>query len=152
MPSDITYQDIGPDEIDLIEPLWEKLRAHHRAMAWRFAAEMDHGTFPDRKKVLLAKPQLRVDLAKSDGRPVAYCVTSLSPDGAGQLDSIYVDDPWRGRGIGKELVRRALAWLDQLHARSKTVSVAYGNDPATKLYESFGFHPRTITMKQVPAG
>jgi ribosomal protein S18 acetylase RimI-like enzyme len=144
----------GAEGLDTIRPLWEKLRAHHAGLNWPFAAEIGRATFEPRKRELLDKSAggaLRVELATagSHGGPVAYCVSTLSGDNAGEIDSLYVDAEWRGRGIGSELVRRALAWLDAADARSKIVCVAQANRDALALYARFGFHPRTVVMKQV---
>jgi ribosomal protein S18 acetylase RimI-like enzyme len=55
---------------------------------------------------------------------------------------------YRGRGIGEELVRRSLAWMDEQGARKITIGVVLGNEEALPLYEKFGFYPRAYSLSR----
>lgn len=151
--SEAVYRLIGEHEMDAVQPLWEKLRAYHASLPWRFAAEMDRSTFELRKQDLLAKAasgKLRIELVSNpwDMVDVAYGISSVSADGQGEVDSLYVDEGFRGHGIGSELLRRALTWLVGAGATSKRVMVAHGNEAAIALYQRFGFYPRTVVLQQ----
>jgi len=143
------YRTVGADEIDAVRPLWEKLRAYHAALL----DEKPPFLFEPRKQGLLNKAVsggLRIELVSvnSSGVDVAYCISTVSADRYGEIDSIFVDERHRGRGIGSELLRRALVWLDDAGATTKVVTVANGNEGALALYRSFGFHPRKILLQQ----
>jgi diamine N-acetyltransferase len=110
-------------------------------------------TFETRRQTLLAKGDaggLRVELVTlgADGPKVAYCVSTISAEGVGEIDSIFVEESLRGRGIGAELMRHALAWLDRMQATSKILAVMYENNEALVFYARFGFHPRTVVLQQ----
>jgi ribosomal protein S18 acetylase RimI-like enzyme len=143
--------------LDTVAPLWEKMRAHHLARATHFAAEIANATFPDRRQELLKKAGeagLHVDLArdKQADRHVGYCVTSVNREGIGEVESVYVEPKYRGRGIGETLMRRSIAWMDTRQARRKIVAVAAGNEEVVGFYERFGFFPRaTLLMHKPPA-
>jgi len=79
---------------------------------------------------------------------IAYCITTVSADGCGEIDSMFVEEHFRKCGIGSELVRRAIAWLDSVGASSKVVTVAHGNERALAFYGRFGFHPLGILLRQ----
>ncbi len=53
---------------------------------------------------------------------------------------------FRGRGLGSELMRRALEWMDSAGATSRTVVVAEGNERAYGFYRKFGFLPFSVTL------
>jgi len=151
--SPFVFREVGADGIDAVRALWEKLNLHHARMSPRFGGQLRLRTFDARKQKLLAK----ADAGKlwvvvvgdgSDGANVAYCICTVSTDGTGEIDSIFVEEHWRGQGIGTELMRRALAWLDSLGATLKIVSVMSGNDEALAFYQHFGFHPRTIVLQE----
>lgn len=60
----------------------------------------------------------------------------------GAIQNIGVVSQWRGRGVGKELIRRALRGFYLTGCRSVTLEVTTHNLRAIELYESVGF--RTI--------
>ena len=79
---------------------------------------------------------------------MAYCITTISPDNEGEIDSIYVEERYRGHGFGDELIKRSLEWMDKKGVKKKTVRVAVGNQDAMSFYERYGFLPRSITLEQ----
>jgi diamine N-acetyltransferase len=97
-----------------------------------------------------AAGKLRIELVSiaSHGTDMAYCISTVSADGCGEVDSMFVEEHFRRCGVGSELLRRALAWLDSVGASSKVVTVAHGNEGALAFYKRFGFHPRTILLRQ----
>jgi ribosomal protein S18 acetylase RimI-like enzyme len=54
---------------------------------------------------------------------------------------IAVDEAHRGHGVGRALLRAAIAGARALRARAVALHVAVGNEPAVRLYASEGFHP-----------
>ena len=153
MTGEFLYRVVGESRLDAVQPLWQKLRAYHARLPWRFAAEMHDSKFEPRKQELLAKAasgKLRIELVSKplDMADVAYCISTVSVDGRGEVDSLFVDEGFRNRGIGSELLRRAIAWLESAGATSKLVTVAHGNEEALALYERFGFYPRAIVLQQ----
>jgi len=149
----LIYRDVGAEGIDRVRPLWEKLNAHHADLSPRFGSAIRIRIFDARKQKLLAKAdagRLRVDLvsADSDEPSVAYCISTVSTDGVGEIDSIFVEGHLRGQGVGTELMRRALAWLESMRVNSKIVSVMSENEEALAFYRRFGFHPRTILLQE----
>jgi len=58
------------------------------------------------------------------------------------VHSLYVVPAWRGRGIARRLVRRALRWGGRCGAQQARIEMAAGNAAAGNLYRSFGFVTR----------
>ncbi len=146
---------LSADDLDAVRPLWEQLRAHHARLPWPFAGEMHRFDFAARKQELLAKAaggKLRIELVSTApaGVDIAYCISTVSAHGGGEVDSLFVEEGFRGRGIGSALVRQALAWLESAGATTTVVSVACANQEALALYQRFGFHPRTVLLQQLP--
>lgn len=141
----------GVELLGAIRPLWESLNRHQAGQSTHFAREFAGFSFPFRERRLAEKARggaLRVELASMRGDPgyAAYCVSSVSPDGSGEIDSLFVEERFRGRGIGSELVRRAIAWMDAAGAGSHAVVVAEGNERAHGFYRRFGFLPFSATL------
>jgi len=143
------YRTVGADGIDAVRPLWEKLRVYYAPLL----DDRPPFLFEPRKQGILGKAaagKLRIELVSiaSHAADIAYCISTVSADGCGEVDSMFVEEHFRGRGVGSELLRRALAWLDSVGASWKVVTVAHGNERTLAFYRRFGFHPRTILLQQ----
>jgi ribosomal protein S18 acetylase RimI-like enzyme len=153
----VVYREVGADRLDDVRPLWEALNAYHSQLSPHFAGEVDGRTFESRKREFLGKAdtgKIRIDLvtAGSDAGDIAYCISSVSAKGVTEVDSLFVDARFRGRGMGTELMSRALAWFHATGATAIVVSVMHGNEQAVAFYRRFGFHPRALVMKISPTG
>ena len=151
LPIEYHRKDIR--HIELVRPLWIELNEHHHAHARAFRDQYERWTFDDRKayfETIAAAGRLRIDLAfdPAAGRYVGYCISSLSQEGTGDIESIFVEKACRSRGIGTALVKRALAWLDESGAVKIQVAVADGNEESFRFYEMFGFFPRKTVLEQ----
>jgi ribosomal protein S18 acetylase RimI-like enzyme len=150
-PNEIFYISGGQELLDDIEPLWEGLNTHHEAVSPHFKGDFRYYTFEQRVEKLLKKIQngkLRIDLAKAGEHTVGYVVSSVSEDGVGEIESIFIKHGYRERAIGDHLMRRTLAWLDDCDAHTKLIEVATGNEGSYKFYARFGFFPRVTTLQQ----
>ena len=150
----IVYEVYGSEDIDLAEPLWKQLNLYHSAVAGRFRPHFEHGTFAERKNGLLDKTldgALGLILARDteSGQGAGQCIMSVTYAGEGEVDSIFVDPEYRGRGIADALMNRALEWLDRNGARTKSVLVVAGNEEAWTFYARFGFHPRVTKLVRI---
>jgi diamine N-acetyltransferase len=140
--------------LDQIKDLWEALNSHHLDLSTNFRQHYRGMTFEVRKADLLKKAaagKMRVDLAfdEESGRNVGYCVSSVSAEKIGEIDSIFVLAAYRGMGIGDTLMKKTLCWMEQQEVVEKIVEVAAGNEQAWGFYAQFGFLPRKTMLKQV---
>jgi diamine N-acetyltransferase len=148
------YRVIGAEGLEAVRPLWEKLRAHHAPLLSKFSGDAPPFNFEPRKQEILGKAaagKIRVELvsAAPDAVDIAYCVSTVSAGGRGEIDSMFVEERFRCHGIGSQLVGHALEWMDATGASSKVVTVAHANEAALAFYERFGFQPRTILLQQI---
>ena len=146
----ITFCSGGVELLDDIQFLWEKLNQHHAAISSHFSSDFLAKTFAGRKAALLKKygnGKIRVEIAQVQGENIAYLISAICPDGVGEIESVYVDEGFRGQAIGAELMRRGLVWLAEQNAHTKVIEVAVGNERANAFYARFGFFPRVVTLK-----
>lgn len=151
---DIEYLEKNGSELDMIKPLWEKLLEYHRDRSQYFSEYYASINFELRKQTLLEKSRdgaIRVDLAidKERNQLIGYCVSTLSGEKQGEIESIYVEPEYRGSGVGDNLMRKALAWMDINQARKKILSVAQGNESVMGFYRRYKFYPRITILEQV---
>lgn len=132
-----------------VKPLWEKLNHHHLSKnpdAKKFYASF---TFERRISKLEGKQKIRVVVAQDDlyGENIGYCLSSIH-EGEAKIESLYVADAYRKKGIGKTLVQDAVAWMEFHQIEKKTISIAKGNEEAFGFYEKMGFCLRNYVFSK----
>ena len=71
---------------------------------------------------------------------------------AGVLHDIVVDPEYRGRGVGRQLLHAALAFLQERGAPRVVLSTAERNAVAQRLFASAGFRRTMIEMTRETTG
>ena len=64
----------------------------------------------------------------------------------GTLDEMYIDDPYRGKGIGSETIDFIVEESKQLSLKALHLEVEKHNEPAINLYNKSGFVKRKRVM------
>lgn len=113
-------------------------------------------TFERRIALLLKKAekgQLHIDIAENptERSVVGYCISSVNGDGEekeGEVDSLFVKDEYRNSGVGGQLMKLSLQWIDSLKAPVKRIIVAEGNEEVFKFYQKFGFYHLSNVLQQ----
>jgi GNAT superfamily N-acetyltransferase len=135
--------------LDMMGRLYSEAGAAHDRERARRAAEG-----------LMANPELggvwliHVDCEQVNGEPVGYlCVTlcySLEFDGRfALLDELYLEESWRGKGIGAQAIAFAAEWSRARGLAAIRLEVARTNSRAMELYRREGFqaHDRYLMTK-----
>ena len=154
-PVKISYIQTGAQDLDLIAALWRKLRLHHKERAPEvFKEYFDKITFDERKRQLREKSKngaLLIDLAKdsANGDLIGCCVSSISKDNVGEIESIFIEEPYRRRHIGDHFMKSALKWMDARGVSRKIIGVGAGNEEVFGFYRRYGFHTRVHILTQV---
>lgn len=147
----IVYHRGGPEGLDAVAGLWDKLRLHHRERSPYFKELMERMTWEERKRVLLEKARegtLLVETARDNNGIIGYCIASANRQKTGEIESIYIEKASRRRHIGERLMQDALAWMDAQGVTAKIIGVAAGNEEVFPFYRKFGFYPRMTILRQ----
>ena len=155
--AEMEYTHTDEQGLDLIAGLWQKLLEYHKSLSQHFSKHLDKMTFDLRKKGLLEKSRggaIRIDLARDTdmGEFVGYCVSTVSGDRQGEIESIYIEPDYRGLGIGDNLMKRALRWMDEYPVTKKVLGVGAGNEEVFEFYSRYSFYPRTTVLEQIETG
>lgn len=81
------------------------------------------------------------------GRLVGLCLSSLVAQDAGHVTQVCVAPDWQGRGLGYELMRRAIQALAYHGCKQVSLTVTASNTGAAELYRGIGFQ----TLRQFAA-
>jgi ribosomal protein S18 acetylase RimI-like enzyme len=135
------------EEIGSIKPLWESLNAHHLSRSTHFQDHFSKFTFEKRMDGLKKRERLIAYVAEDKGENVGYCIATI--DGlTGEIDSLFVSEKQRGKGVGEKLISHALKWLEVQKCETIKVSIAEGNENVLGFYRRFGFAERLIVMQK----
>lgn len=89
----------------------------------------------------------------ADGRLVGNVTLLRRPDGAWIIANVVTAPEARRRGIGRELMRMAIAEADRRGARTVVLQVRSSNAPAIALYRDLGFErtgaTHTLSLRSV---
>ena len=111
---------------------------------WILASESWRSVADERRylKTVQRHPDAAVFVAEDDGRLVARLSLSRDPHPASRHVAdlgLMVDAGHRRRGIGRTLLEEAVVWARGVGIRKLELHVFPWNEPALRLYESFGF-------------
>jgi ribosomal protein S18 acetylase RimI-like enzyme len=93
-----------------------------------------------------------VFLAESDGKVAGYLAgrhlkgAPLLKSDTAELESIFVNEEFRGSGIGTSLVDSFLLWAKERGAGRAKVVAYFGNESARRFYERHGFASKSVTL------
>jgi ribosomal protein S18 acetylase RimI-like enzyme len=101
----------------------------------------------------LERPEAVLLVAENDSTPIGYAFIRMEPasieglcKSSAWLHDVYVDPLFRGRGVGRQLVLRAIESARQLGSSSLMLGVSPANTQARQLYERLGMHATMIEM------
>jgi ribosomal protein S18 acetylase RimI-like enzyme len=151
---DVSLLNGGAELLDRVEPLWSQLRRHHADLAPQWSASLLASSFEQRRAGLVAKGArgILVSLATWSGQDIGYCVSTITSDATGEVDSLYVMPSHRGGGVGHALMSTAMDFFARQPVRSIVVEVISGNDAAQHFYARYGFVPRSVRLVRSPGG
>ena len=138
---------ITRDNIGIIKRLWEDLNAHHLSRTTHFADHFSKFRFEERVEALKRRDRFIAYVAESNHEGIGYCIATVH-DRAGEIDSLFLDAAYRGKGYGRALMGLALKWLEDQHCETIRVSVAEGNEQVLDFYRRFGFAERFVVMQR----
>jgi GNAT superfamily N-acetyltransferase len=93
----------------------------------------------DHKRVVAKAIRTRYFAAMVDGAPVSYCEL-YSDEETAQIEAVMTLEPYRGRGLAKAVVTKALAEANAA-GHSLVFLIADADDWPHELYSKLGFEP-----------
>ncbi|MDQ1281473.1 MAG: hypothetical protein QG670_2738 [Thermoproteota archaeon] len=148
----IVFVEGHEELLDLLKPLWKELNKIHMTKSRYFKKQYENKSFEARKKQLLKKKSLiRIDLVKKSESDifVGYCISSINKDKEGMVESIYVNEGYRNRGIGDQLMERHLEWMDKNRVKVKNITILVGNEDVLNFYRKYNFYPKLVMLEQI---
>ncbi|GFZ31707.1 N-acetyltransferase [Clostridium zeae] len=140
----------GIELLDLVRPLWQMLNELHKEKSKDFQNQYISFTFEERKKKLMVSKHMHIDIiADSSNKYIAYCISTIDSELVGEVDSLFIKEDARKLGLGDELLKRSLSWMENNNVRKKIITVAAGNEDVINFYNKYGFKKRRIILEYV---
>ena len=140
-----------------IGKLWEKLVAYHRTLDQDMPRATPQGgsLYARSLRGRMEDTHTRVFVAEEDGQLVGYVlgvVVDLLPEmfeqeAGGFLADIFVEETYRGRGIGRALVEAMRNWFRERGLRYYEWHAAAVNESALRFWEKMGGRYLQIRMR-----
>lgn len=104
----------------------------------------------------LGKPSKLCLVAEVEGQAVGFLVGSIErPPGVfmereyGHISDVYVQEPYRRKGVGKALVAEALQWLDIKRVGRVRLQTDARNTLGFEFWKKLGFQTTVLTMDKL---
>lgn len=146
-------------ELDVVEPLWNALQAHHTAISPDLGRATPHRDAADAWRIRRAKyerwltnPETFFVLAETGGKPVGYAFVTVGPGYASwqtserlaELETLSVLPERRGSGIGAALIDAVWKRLAELGVEDMQITTTATNVDSHRFYEREGFLQRFV--------
>jgi diamine N-acetyltransferase len=141
------------NDLKTIRPLWRNLARYEGETTPQFRSYLEKRSFTVCQSLIAQTAALgfHLDLVRqySTQKVCGYCLTFILEPGLGRIESHYLEPACRGRGIGGQLMNRALDWLQDRHVRRIILMTATGNRQALNFYSGFNFYCRNTILQQI---
>jgi diamine N-acetyltransferase len=140
--------------IGSIKGLWIKLNDIHAMNSVHFKRHFDSMSFEKRMEKILgmAESDVNIQILAHGDRVTGYCIATKHPDGTGEIDSLYIEEDFRGRQWGETMASRSIAWLEDAGCGKIVAAVACGNERVLPFYMKLGLFPRLMYLEQIREG
>ncbi|KAB3530681.1 GNAT family N-acetyltransferase [Alkaliphilus pronyensis] len=147
----IQYIEGSLELLQEVKPLWQKLNIHHINNSVHYADRFRSMTFEKRNNKFKDVKNIYINLVKDTALNtyIGYCISTISDDLNGEVDSLYVDEDYRKYGVGHQLMVNSIDWLNKHKVKSKTIGVATGNEAVIDFYKHYNFYPSKIILEEV---
>lgn len=140
-------------EIDLIQPLWEKLNLLHYDLSQNFKQRFADMSWEKRKTKLLDKSEeIMIETVRDENNIlIGYCISTIEKGNnlTGEIDSVYVEESYRKLGLGTQMIHNAINWLTSKGTVEQKLLVGVGNEKVLDFYKQFDFYPLHIVLQRL---
>jgi len=143
-----TFNEIGLDAIGSIRKAWLKLNEEHQERSKHFKEFYASRSFDEWVAPFLTLREEDINIEVVTHKTynvVGYCITTVHGS-KGNVDSLFIDERFRDKGIGTTLMVNALHWLKERKIEDIGLHVSQGNEHVLKFYERFSFYPKHLML------
>ena len=158
MAAEIRVRHAKVRDLSVLTRLWRELVGFHESLGgqdFRLAPGAEAGW----RKYLrghLGKPSKLCLVAEVEGQAVGFLVGGIERRPGvfmereyGHISDVYVQEPYRRKGVGKALVAEALRWLDTKRVGRVRLQTDARNTLGFEFWKTLGFQTTVLTMDKL---
>jgi len=155
MAREVIIRKAVPADVPAIVELWKELMDFHRAVDTVFTRRRSgHKAFAEYlSKEYIGGDHRRAWVAQAEQNVVGFCLAAIKDyppvmilKQYGHLEVLSVAKRWRGKGVGKKLLKCARRWFCKKGMSRVEVHYLSANELAAGFYAKMGFRPYLETV------
>jgi ribosomal protein S18 acetylase RimI-like enzyme len=147
-PVNVSIRPTSPEDLDDVTRLYLALKEHHSQLRPDIPRyRVSDGQWEKVADRALRDPDLVTLVAEAGGRVVGFTKLAFveKPWGLScEIDTMVVEDAYRNRGIGAEMLRAAEVEAYRRDAKGLRVDVLLENYDGREFYQRAGFEPFSV--------
>lgn len=149
MSGQIDIRQLSKNDFPLIKPLWLKLNELHLNDSVYFRDHFETFTFEERCRHFdrFDDDTILIEAVSDKNILAGYCITTAHPRAMGEIESLFIEESYRGKGLGDRLLRNSLSWLKKHDCDKIVVAVSYGHESAFGFYQKYDLMPRMTLLE-----
>lgn len=150
-----------PADVAAIKALFGQLHAFNTALDPRFALSEDWESHFDAaiQEAMRGDDALCLIAREAEShRPCGFALAAVHRDSGMwryrewvEVEALYVEDSWRGRGLAETLLARVCNWADSVGQPTVQLYVTASNERAIHFYQHEGFRETQAIMRKLLA-
>jgi ribosomal protein S18 acetylase RimI-like enzyme len=158
MPLDVRVRTGKIEDLPQLVHLWRELIGFDEALGgqdFRLAAGAPE-QWERHLRSHIGKRRRAAYVAEADSRMVGFLLASVErPPGIfmereyGHVSAVYVQEPFRGKGVGRSLVAGGLGWFGERRVSRVRVTTDSKNALGVEFWKKLGFQTAVLTMDKL---
>ena len=142
------------EDVEVFRPLVDqlfKLQAERADKKWKnilSSMTIESRLIPDFEAEVFpyADTQLIMVMDEDINRYVGFAYSAMGRDQKGNLKLFYLEDAYRGKGVGSKLFEDAMAFIEAHQPEEILIYVSNGNEQGLNFYTSKGFRYKSMVF------
>ena len=142
------------ENVEVLRPLVDqlfKLQAERADKKWKnilSSMTIESRLLPDFEAEVFpyADTQLIMVMDEDINRYVGFAYSAMGRDQKGNLKLFYLEDAYRGKGVGSKLFEDAMAFIEAHQPEEILIYVSNGNEQGLNFYTSKGFRYKSMVF------
>ncbi len=158
MPLDLRVHAARPEDLPQLVRLWRELIGFDESLGgqdFRLAAGAPE-KWEKHLRSFIGKRSRLAHVADVGGKPAGFLLASLEqPPGIfmerryGHISAVYVQESFRGKGVGGALVAAALRWFGERRVSRVRVTTDSKNALSVEFWKKLGFQTTVLTLDKL---